>query len=65
MFVHRPATRGITMAQVVPALGRKIQMIHPGEATTVRRILSMCLLLAMIGLAGGILLPLIMGLALR
>jgi hypothetical protein len=47
------------------ARGRTILRIHPAEVTAVRRILSVCLLLAMLGLAGAILLPLMMGLAFK
>jgi len=47
------------------ARGRKILKSHLVEVTTVRRVLSICWLLAMLGLAGAILLPLMMGLAFK
>ena len=56
---------GLPWHRFCRALGGKILMIHPGKAITVRRVLSMCLLLAMLGLAGAILLPLMMGLAFK
>jgi hypothetical protein len=64
----QPAARGTTQSllrQALPVLGRKILRILPGEETAMRRILSLCLLWAMIATAGAILLPLIMAFALK
>lgn len=61
-FTPRGATQN-QLRQVLPALGRKILRVHPGEEITMQRILAMFVLWAMIGMAGAILLPLIMGFA--